>query len=66
MDCPVHHVGCFKGNDEEDEWLRLALCFWHQKYQKKNKTRVFFLCEANIDETNNMNCTSLAHCAVQL
>jgi len=39
---PVHHVERFKGNDEEDEWLRQALCFSNQKYQKKNKTRGFF------------------------
>jgi hypothetical protein len=30
--------GRFKGNNEEDEWLRLALCSLHQTYQKKNKT----------------------------
>jgi len=41
-------VGRFKGNDEEDEWLRLALCSSHKKYQKKTKQEVF-LVEANID-----------------
>jgi len=54
MNYSLHHVGRFKGNDEEDEWLLLVLCFSHQKYEKKNKTRGFFFggggrSEANID-----------------
>jgi hypothetical protein len=41
-------VGRFKGNDEEDEWPRLALCSSHQDIKRKTKQEVF-LVEANID-----------------